>query len=872
MTAALAILLLVLVAEPGASAIDACQLGSERVPFAGHAFPLDSPPDPTPLELEEAFPALAFASPVFATAPTDGSDRIFVVERSGRIQVFPNDPAVPASAVQEFLDITDRVEAGGEKGLLGLAFDPDYASNGFFYVDYIAPASRCAGSTRCTRVSRFSVSADDPDRADAGSEVVLLEFGQPYGNHNGGMLAFGPDGKLYVASGDGGSGGDPLGSGQDRSTVLGALLRLDVDAGPPWIPADNPWADGAQGFRGEIWHYGLRNPWRFSFDRLTGDLWIADVGQGSWEEVSLLPAATPGGQNLGWNVCEGSHDYGGRDCAALVSWLPEIEYPHGAGGGFSVTGGYVYRGARLPSLFGAYLYADYVSGRVWAHADGVSTEVASLDGISSFGEDRDGELLVVRLSNGRLYRLREGDEAGGIAFPATLSQTGLFQAPVSDLTPAPGLVEYEVSSPLWSDRAVKKRWMGLPAGTQIGFDRDASWDFPVGTVFVKHFDLPLGATRRKLETRVLLRQNDRYVAATYRWREAGGDADLVTQRQTAQVTLDVGDGLETQTWEFPGPGDCMSCHTAAEGRVLGVRTRQLNREVTCDGSQSEDQLAAWASLGLFPQEIGPTPLLPTQADPADPSAPVDERARSYLAANCAMCHQPLGPAPGGLDLRLSTPLPATALVGVPALVDLGVSGAERVRPGSLAESVLWLRAVSSDPAVRMARGTRVPDPVALAVFEDWILVHLTADADADGVANGEDNCPHLPNADQLDADGDGQGDACPGDCLDGLDNDGDGLVDHPADPGCRSAEQRRENPGCDDGFDNDRDGGIDWNGTPPDPECVDRAFRNNESAEYACGLGAELLLSLLLALRRRAGGLRPHGARRRGRRATALSG
>ena len=863
----LALLLLALTfALDSSAALDTCRLGSEPVAFAGHAFPLDSPPDPTPLELVEAFPALGFASPVFVTAPTDGTNRLFVVERAGRIQVFPNDPAAASAAVEEFLDITDRVESGGEKGLLGLAFHPGYAQNGFFYVNYIAPGSLCTGPTRCTRISRLSVSAQDPDLADAQSEVVLLEFQQPYTNHNGGMLAFGPDGKLYVASGDGGSGGDPLGSGQDRTSVLGALLRLDVDAGPPWVPADNPWADGAQGFRGEIWHYGLRNPWRFSFDRLTGDLWIADVGQGSWEEVTFLPDGTPGGQNLGWNHCEGTHDYGGRDCAALGSWLPTIEYPHAGGGGYSITGGYVYRGALLPALFGAYVYADYVSGRIWAYADGASTEVASQTSISSFGEDRDGEVLVVNLSTGKLYRLQEAAEAGEIAFPATLSQTGLFEAPVSALLPAVGLVEYEVASPLWSDRALKRRWLGLPAGGTIRFQQHGNWEFPIGSVWVKHFDLPLGASRSKLETRVLLRQNDRFVAATYRWRQDGSDADLVTQRQTADVTLDVGNGPETQTWDFPGPGDCMGCHTSPEGRVLGVRTHQLNREVDCGAGESEDQLAAWESIGLFDGRIGPTQLLPSQPDPADPDAGVDERVRSYLASNCAMCHQPLGPAPGDLDLRLDTPLGAMRLVGVPALVDLGVSGAERVRLGSLAESVLWLRAATTDPGVRMARGTRVPDDVALTIFQVWIEDHLTADADGDGVPNGIDNCVHLANPAQLDADADGVGDACPGPCLDGIDNDDDGLVDHPADAGCRDAVSVTENPQCQDGVNNDPgqdpdpglidfDGGLSALGyvvSDPDPQCVGLPWKNNEKT--ACGLGSfelALILPGLMWLHRR---------------------
>ena len=344
------------------------------------------------VELEPAFPGLEFDRMVLLTYPDDESGRLFVVLQPGRIVVFENDPGVESA--ETFLDIRERVnDSGNEEGLLGLAFDPAFAENGYFYVNYTA------SGPRRTVVSRFSVSAGDPDRADADSELVFLEVPQPYRNHNGGHVAFGPDGMLYVGLGDGGSGGDPRGNGQDTSTLLGTILRVDVSAldetGGYAVPPDNPFAGGDGTARGEIWAYGLRNPWRFSFDRETGDLWAADVGQNRYEEIDLIRP----GRNYGWNVMEGAHCYRRAGCDTRGLEFPVAEY--GRDGGCSVTGGYVYRGRRLPTLYGAYLYADFCSGKIWAlRYDGaaVTEQMLIADtglSISSFGEDASGEVYVL---------------------------------------------------------------------------------------------------------------------------------------------------------------------------------------------------------------------------------------------------------------------------------------------------------------------------------------------------------------------------------------------------------------------------------------------------------------------------------------------
>jgi len=353
------------------------------------------------VELEQAFPRLSFVRPLDLEEPGDGSHRLFVVEQAGRISVFPNDPA--AASAKLFLDIRDRVDdSGNEMGLLGLAFDPDYERTGQFYVNYTA------GNPRRTVIARYSVSATNPDSADAGSELILLEFDQPFENHNGGRVMFGPDGFLYIGTGDGGSAGDPNSNGQNLNVLLGKILRIDVknpSGGLKYgIPPDNPFVN--TGHRGEIWAYGLRNPWRFSYDPPSGRLWAGDVGQDAIEEVDIIEK----GKNYGWNIMEGNSCFkpsSGCDTTGLTR--PVSQYTHALG--VSITGGFVYRGARRPELTGAYIYADYGSGRIWAlrvegAAAPVNTEltVSGLP-IASFGVDETRELYICSF-DGKIYRFK----------------------------------------------------------------------------------------------------------------------------------------------------------------------------------------------------------------------------------------------------------------------------------------------------------------------------------------------------------------------------------------------------------------------------------------------------------------------------------
>jgi glucose/arabinose dehydrogenase len=361
-------------------------------------------PDPPPttstgVRLVEV--ARGFDHPLYLSSPP-GDTRLFVVEQTGRIRIIQNGAVLPTP----FLDVSARITSGGERGLLSVAFHPQYSTNGLFYVYY-------TDRNGDTRVERYHA-APGANTADAASAQLVLAVAQPFANHNGGLLMFGPDGKLFVGLGDGGSGGDPQGNGQNPAVLLGKILRLDVDAAQPYaIPANNPFA-GQAGKRGEIWITGVRNPWRYAFDRDAGLLYVADVGQNAWEEIDVLPAAT-GGQNLGWNLMEGMHCYGGSGCVQQGLTLPVLEYSHADG--CSITGGFVYRGSQVAGVRGHYFYSDYCNGWLrsfrWtgsAVADAKQWDVGNLGSVTSFGEDSQRELYLTTTA-GLVLKLAPGQAA-----------------------------------------------------------------------------------------------------------------------------------------------------------------------------------------------------------------------------------------------------------------------------------------------------------------------------------------------------------------------------------------------------------------------------------------------------------------------------
>ena len=680
--------------------------------LSGLNFP-DRPAEAGDVRFVRAYPNLSFTAPVvYAQAPGDGN-RVYVVTQGGLIHVFEDRADVASRSV--FLDLSDRTRANGEQGLLGFAFDPAFASNGFVYVHYSANANpaREAGDTV---IARFRASS--PTAVDRGSETVLLRYSDPFNNHNGGSIAFGPDGLLYIASGDGGSGGDPGNRAQNLGTPLGKILRIRPDGS---IPSDNPYL-GTAGARGEIWAYGLRNPFRMSFDRGTGQLWAGDVGQNAWEEIDVI---TRGG-NYGWRLREGMHDYNSSDPRPTVPLRePLFEYGHD-NGNCSITGGVVYRGSAIPGLAGQYLYGDFCSGSVWAlrHEDGVralgNLRLGAVPNPSGFGESVEGEVHLTAF-DGQVYRL-EPNGSGGAAVPRLLSQTGLFRD-TQALLPNPGLVEYSLNAPFWSDGSRKRRWFGVPAGGRMAFSAAEQFQLPAGSVTVKHFEISRadGSTRR-LETRVFVNGSGGWQGYTYKWNAAGTDAKLLDGAETETLTLRTDSGaLRTQDYEYPSRAACLGCHTTAAGVPLGLRAAQLNREQSFGNGVRDNQLRAYNAVGLFDRDIGAASQYPAQADPADSSAGLGARARSYLDVNCSQCHRPGGPTGVDLDLRRTTPMADTRSRDLPPSAgDLGIANARRIAPGSKERSLVWERMRRLDGSRMPPLASHVVDDAGLALVGQWI--------------------------------------------------------------------------------------------------------------------------------------------------------
>ncbi len=444
------------------------------------------------LELESELLAGGIFRPTVIAHAGDGSGRLFLVEQSGAVRIWDGAQLDP----QPFLDLSSLVSCCGERGLLGLAFHPDYVTNGLFYVAYTEVTPNAAGHFDVI-VAEYRVSAD-PDVADDGSERRLLRIGQPSSNHNGGNLAFGADGMLYVGSGDGGAAGDPANLAQDLDTLLGKLLRIDVDAADPGreyaVPADNPFAgDAPSGCSescvdppcgstcDEIWAYGLRNPWRFAFDRASGDLYVGDVGQNSWEEIDYQPAASAGGENYGWRRMEGAHCFNPpTDCDDGSLTLPILEYGHDVG--CSVTGGPVYRGATLPRLDGVYLFGDFCEGTIWGtvpRCDGAWEARALVEtsfGITTFGEDESGEIYVGDLFGGAVHRLRLAPTSGGPALRIDPSPIDFGQVGAGAAHSIEVLLTNENAGP----EAVRVADLALAGGAPFTLDVDGG-SAPCGT-------------------------------------------------------------------------------------------------------------------------------------------------------------------------------------------------------------------------------------------------------------------------------------------------------------------------------------------------------------------------------------------------------
>jgi uncharacterized repeat protein (TIGR03806 family) len=679
------------------------------------------------MRVVEAFPALDFQSPLWLGHAGDGQDRLYVAERGGGIFTFENRDNVGPNDRVRFHTVP--TQAGGEMGLLGLAFHPNYAENGLLYTyASVSPPHR-------SRIAEWRRDPDNALRVLPESERVLLEVPQPFENHNGGDLQFGPDGFLYIALGDGGSGGDPQNNGQRPTQLLGSIVRIDVDRvdaarGLAYgIPEDNPFAActpncGALGAaRPEIFAFGLRNPWRTSFDPSTGLLWAGDVGQDRWEEIDIIRR----GGNYGWRVMEGNHCHRpAAGCNQAPYAAPIHEY--GRDVGRSITGGRVYRGPTLPTLWGAYVFGDYGSGRIWAlrpNADHTATtEVALLVDsdlqLTSFGVDARQNLYLVAFNrNSSLHRLEPAVGAPPAAdFPQRLSETGCF-ADLAALTPAEGVVPYGVQSPLWSDGAGKLRHFALPPGGVFEYRENDAWEAPEGTVFLKTFTLPRAdGGERRLETRVYVRQATGWQGFTYRWNEAQDDADLLEDGQVEALDPAV-HPQGPDAWTYPSRAQCDTCHTPASNHVLGFQTAQLNGDFAYASGATQQlealQLAGYVALP------GPVDTLPRYAARDDDAAPVEDRARAMLASNCAHCHRPDGQGNTRIDLRANIPLSEAGLCDVsPGQGDLGLEDARLLAPGDPARSVLHARITRRGPSAMPPLATRAVDDVGVSLVTRWI--------------------------------------------------------------------------------------------------------------------------------------------------------
>ncbi len=669
-----------------------------------------APPRPTAqvsLELVEAFPGLPQLNrPLMLRPYPEDPDWLYVIEQPGRVLRFHRSD--PAGTLEVALDHRAEVDDGpNEAGLLGFAFHPDFASNHYVYLSY----NRRAGGALWSRVARFTVTA--AGTLDPTSEAVVFEVEQPYGNHNGGHIVFGPaegpagERYLYLGLGDGGSGGDPLGNGQNTSTVLGAILRLDVDGATPYaIPPDNPFAGG--GGAPEIFAWGLRNPWRFSFDRATGDLWAGDVGQNRIEEIDLVQL----GGNYGWNIKEGSECFGAATCDSSGLIDPVVEYSHAEGQ--SVTGGYVYRGSAIPELVGVYIFGDFASGTLWgifsdAGGNPERRQLLATDrNIASFAEDADGEILLLDLG-GRIDRLARRQGGGADPFPERLSETGCVD-PNDPTQMAPGLIPYAPAAPLWSDGLQKDRWMALPDGATIDVDAQGDLVFPVGTVLIKTF----AYEGRRIETRLLVHHDDGWAGYAYEWNEAQDDAVLLPAGK--RVTLPDG-----RSWLIPSRSQCLACHTQAAGYSLGLEVAQLNHAHVYEGRRRANQMATLDHIGLFTTSPGDPSELPAFPAPEDAAAPIAERARAYLHANCSMCHRPGSTGRSEADMRWWIPYGDTALCNAdPSEGDLGIAGAKRIAPGDPDRSLVSVRMKRLDAHRMPPLGTDVVDPVGTEVIDAWI--------------------------------------------------------------------------------------------------------------------------------------------------------
>lgn len=682
---------------------------------------IGSPEPAPPYRAEKAFPNLVIEQPLtFEREP--GTDCYLVIQHLGRWA-----PPGCLLRVADRPDV-DRFEVALDFGpttiAYGLDFHPDYVRNGLLYVGMNAQVGE---GRNVTRVVRYTVDRRPPYAIDPATALMILEWES--NGHNGGDVAFGGDGMLYVSSGDGTADSDVNNRGQDLTQLTCKILRIDVDHPAPGmaysVPPDNPFAH-IPGARPETWAMGLRNPWRLSYDKATGQLWTGVNGQDLWESAALIER----GANYGWSALEGSHPF--RSDVKLVHapfTPPTVEHHHSEAR--SLTGGLVYHGHKLPELRGAYIYGDWSTGKVWAvKVEGgrkvFHREIADTPfQITGFGLDSAGELIVIDHRTGfhRLAPTPTEDAAAAPRFPRRLSETGLF-ASVADRRPAPGAVAYDVNSPLWSDGALKERFLAVPGEEKIGYVDQNGWNFPDRTVLVKTFLYDLADDGRDapapIETRLLVKEQGEWVGYSYAWEDDLADAVLVEKVGVERSYRVKSRGeVRDQPWRYPSRAECMVCHSRASNFVLGLSTAQMSRDYD-HGDGPEDQVDRLHRLDFFAEAPTPKARRPRLADPFDASQPLDARARSYLQANCASCHVEAGGGNAAIDLSAWAPPHRLGVGAAPQQDALAIPGARIIAPGDPDASTLLGRVARRGPGQMPPLASTVVDTDGATLLRAWI--------------------------------------------------------------------------------------------------------------------------------------------------------
>lgn len=708
-----------------------------------------SPEPPLPFRAELAFPHLSFNLPLdIVMAP--GSQRWFVGEQNGKIYSFPADPKCQQADLaidlgKDLKTLKDDPQSNGFNALYAIAFHPQFKDNRYCYLCYVLK-SKISGKAlpNGTRISRFKVTTTNPPRLDPASEKIILTWLE--GGHNGCCLKFGPDGFLYISTGDATDPSPPdgLDTGQGVDDLLSCILRIDVDRTDPGknyaIPPDNPFVKMPKACP-EIWSFGFRNPWRMSFDRKTGELWVGDVG---WEKLELVFRIKKGG-NYGWSAMEGSQAVRPNAKVGPGPILPPaIEFSHTEAA--SITGGFVYRGKKFPELYGKYVVADWETRKIWGatfDADKVlDTKLIAQTNtqVVGFGEDEQGELVFLdHHAKGAVWHLVRSDEPDHSKdFPRQLSATGLF-SDTGKHQAAAGVVPFAINAEQWIDHASAERFIALPETSTATIWQNAKpipksmfsskYFFPKDAVLVKTLSLEMErgnpASKKRLETQILHFDGNYWNPYTYQWNDEQTDATLVdakgATRRVKVKDVKAPGGTREQTWHYPGRGQCLQCHNPWAGYNLAFTPAQLDLDRQLNQLGMLEELELFAHGEKKAQGKNWKKYWPALVNPHDASLPLEQRARSYLQVNCAHCHQFGGGGVAQIDLRQDIALAQMKAVGqAPIQGDFGISGAFLIAPGDPYRSVLYYRMATIGKGRMPHIGSAIVDTRGLQLVHDWI--------------------------------------------------------------------------------------------------------------------------------------------------------